>query len=361
MEKKEIDDHKLDWHPERLKQWMENGDCPPVYFEIGLTNICNHECIFCGFDYARGRDSLETNSLIKTVGEMGEYGVKSILYAGAGEPFLHKDFSLIIRKTKEAGIDVAFSTNTVLFNKNNAEQTLPHTSWIRFSLDAATPKTHSYIHHTSEKDFPRILKNLEEAVRVKQNNKYDTILGVQFLLLEENASEVFKLAEICKNLGVDMLQVKPYSKHPPSNNAVKVNYNNFPGLEERLQEFSTRDFKVIFRTKRIEELSLQKEYPICLSLSFWGMINERGDVIPCDLFYNLSDSSYGNIYANNFSEIWDGEKRKKVLNQIKNNGTKYCKEGCRGDLINKYLWSVKEKRCEIKEPIGKYPKHINFI
>ncbi len=339
--KPDVDAHKLIYHPKRVLEWAEKKDCYPIYIEIGLTNICNHKCIFCGLDWARGVDTLKTPALLENLKDMAEHGVKSICYSGAGEPTLHPDFSLIVRKTKELGIDVSLSTNVTLFTEQKAKETLPYLSWIRFSVDAATPQTHAKIHGCSESDFQKILDNLVSAVKIKKENNYSTTLGVQFLLLEENAEEVFQLAEICKKIGVDNLQVKPYSQNPNSINKFNVDYNKFIELKDKLESLNSDNFKVFFRAHRIESVSHEQTYNECYGLPFFTIINEKGDIMPCHLYYNRSEFSYGNIYEKKFSEIWRGEKRKQILEKIKEKGIHDCKKGCRLDLINKYLYRLK--------------------
>jgi len=350
MMQTEIDNHKLMYHPERIAEWKEKGDCFPLYVEIGLTNLCNHKCIFCGLDWARGTNILNTDVLLENIKDMAKFGVKSICFSGAGEPLLHKDFSLIVKKTKELGIDVAFSTNTVLFNEKIAEETLPYTSWIRFSVDAATPETHSRVHRTSERDFPRILDNLAKAVEVKKRNSYQTTLGVQFLLLDENKDEVIKLAETLKQIGVDNLQIKPYSQNPNSINKMSIDYRQFLELEEKLQSLSDEKFKVLFRANRIESVSGEQTYNVCHGLPFFSIINEKGNVVPCHLYYDNPEFVYGNIYQNIFSEIWNSEERKEVIRKIHQRGIHNCKKGCRLDIINSYLYRLK-----------KPDEHDNFI
>ncbi len=345
-----VDSHKLMFHPKRVSEWIEKGDCFPIYVEIGLTNLCNHKCIFCGLDWARGNNTLKTDVLLENIKDMAEHGVKSICFSGAGEPLLHKDFSFFVKKTKDFGIDVSFSTNGILFNEKLAEETLPYLSWIRFSIDAATPETHSKIHGTSESDFQKILDNLENAVKIKKISNHRVILGVQFLLIEENSHEILKIAEICKNLGVDNLQIKPYSQNPNSINKMNIDYNKFLDLKEKLVEFNTDNFKVFFRINRLGSVSGEQDYETCFGLPFFAIINEKGNVVPCHLFYNEEDYSYGNIYEKKFSEIWQNEKRSQVIEKMTNKGIKECKKGCRLDIINKYLH-------RLKNPWG----HDNFI
>ena len=49
--KTEVDSHRLSFHPERVAEWKQEGDCYPIYVEIGPTNKCNHKCMFCALDW----------------------------------------------------------------------------------------------------------------------------------------------------------------------------------------------------------------------------------------------------------------------------------------------------------------------
>ncbi len=345
-----LDSNKLALHPERVSEWKNKGDCFPIYVEIGLTNRCNHNCIFCGLDWARGTNTLETSVLLNNLNDMKNSGIKSVCFSGAGEPLLHKDFSLLVKKTKESGIDVSFSTNAVLFNEKICEETLPYASWIRFSIDAAYPKTHSIIHRTSEKDFPKILNNLVKSVEIKKKNNYATTLGVQFLLLEENKTELLEFVKLFQKIGVDNVQLKPYSKNPNSNNALFQDYGSYLEFEKDLTNLSSDTFQIFFRKNRINSVSSEPSYDNCLGLPFFTIINEKGDIAPCHLYYSVPDFSYGNLYKNNFSEIWAGDKRKEIVEEISRKGINHCKKGCRLDSSNSYLHRLKNP-----EP------HDNFI
>ena len=41
-----MDSHKLIYHPERVAAWKRGENIYPIELEIGLTNACNHRCIF---------------------------------------------------------------------------------------------------------------------------------------------------------------------------------------------------------------------------------------------------------------------------------------------------------------------------
>jgi len=46
-----FDSHKLHYHYNRVCEFMNNGDCYPIYMEVSPVGSCNHRCIFCAYDY----------------------------------------------------------------------------------------------------------------------------------------------------------------------------------------------------------------------------------------------------------------------------------------------------------------------
>ena len=137
----EVDNHKLVYHPQRVSEWLQTGDCFPLYVEIGPTNRCNHRCIFCALDYLEHtRKDIDPAVMIRTLIDIGRCGVKSVMFAGEGEPLLHKNICEFIETAKKNGMDVAMSTNGALFGEDILKKTLPHLSWVRYSLDAVPRK-----------------------------------------------------------------------------------------------------------------------------------------------------------------------------------------------------------------------------
>ncbi|GAI27734.1 unnamed protein product, partial [marine sediment metagenome] len=74
-----------------------------------------------------------------------------------------------------------------------------------------------------------------------------------------------------------------------------------------------------------------------------ALLNAKGDVVPCNIFYDKKDYIYGNIHDNSFYEIWTGARRKEINKKISE--AKFCKCGsyfrCRLDVINRHLQRVK--------------------
>ena len=348
----EVDNHKLMYHPERVSEWLRKGDCAPIYVEIGLTDYCNQKCVFCALDFlSHGKNFIAKDVMTSALEDMASSGVKSIMFAGEGEPLLHKNIGLFTQTAKKYGIDSSITTNGVLFSEKKIEQCLPNLSWIRFSIDSGTPENYAMIHGTRAKDFPRLIKNIENTVRFKTKNKLETTIGTQFLAIYQNIDEAVKLARILRDVGVDNLQIKPYSHHPKSSHQdLSVDSTQYNEIGEQLKEFSSDNFKITFReatSKRIEE---GVSYPKCYGLPFITLIDSKANIIPCNLFYGKEKFTYGNLYEQSFSNIWEGDARRRVLERIDKLGTANCRKGCRPDPDNRYLHRLKNP-----EP------HDNFI
>ncbi|VAX15728.1 Cyclic pyranopterin phosphate synthase (MoaA) [hydrothermal vent metagenome] len=350
-----ISSHKLNYHPERIAAWRQNKNIYPIYMEISPTGACNHRCVFCGLDFMKYQArSLDSDLLKKRLSELGRLGLKSAMYAGEGEPLIHKDIGEIAHHTKKAGIDVAFTTNGVLLNKDMGQELLPVTSWIKVSINAGTSKTYAMVHRTAQDDFDRVIENLAYCRELRDKHRYNCTLGMQLVLLPENRHEVVILAEIAKKIGMDYIVVKAYSQHPQSevSEYQEGSLNGDGSLFEDLEAIATSEFSVICRVSEERfQSNVEKGYSKCLALPFWSYVDAGGGVWGCSVFLEDDRFYYGNINEKSFQEIWEGERRRNSLEWVaeKLDASK-CRLNCRMDTINLYLH-------DIVNP----PAHVNFI
>lgn len=350
-----IDSHKLLYHPERVSKWLSGDNIYPIYMEISPSGTCNHRCIFCALDFmGYQKRFLDTAVLKERLAEMASLGLKSVMYAGEGEPFLHKDMIEIVRHGKSVGIDQAFTTNATLMRPEICEQILDVTSWIKVSCNAGTPESYAKIHQTKAGHFDKVFENLKAAVEIRKKNGYRCTLGMQILLLPETQHEVCGLARLAREVGLDYLVVKPYSQHPQSNcdGYKDIDYSGLESLAQELEEIKTEHFQPILRIHTIEKWqSKERPYNRCLGLPFWAYLDAGGSVWGCSIFLGDDRFNYGNINSQAFKEIWGGNKRLAAMKDfVENFDPSKCRINCRLDEINRYLW-------ELKHPT----EHVNFI
>lgn len=355
MDELRIDSHKLMYHVDRISDWLGNKTVYPIYMEISPAGSCNHRCIYCALDFMGYKPIfLETALFKERIKEIGRLGVKSIMYAGEGEPFLHKDIADIIAATKRAGIDAAVTSNAVMFGEKTADATLPYLTWIKVSINAARAGTYAKIHRTRPEDFDRVIANMSYAARSRKKNKYGCTLGMQIVLLPDNYREAVLLAKKARDIGMDYLVVKPYSQHPLSRTTAfkNIKYERYMDLSDKLKKLNSPGFNVIFRANTMKKWDQAKRnYKHCLALPFWAYMDSAGNVWACSIYLTKKEFCLGNIYKKSFKEIWESRKRKELVRWAGNElNTDKCRVNCRMDEINRYLWSLTHPSA-----------HVNFI
>jgi cyclic pyranopterin phosphate synthase len=359
----QIDSHKLIYHPERVakladvgQDWEKAKHIYPIYMEIAPVGACNHRCTFCSVDYIGYKPNRLSMDVMNTLlPELGRLGVKSIMYAGEGEPLLHKNISSIIRLTKDSGIDVSLTTNATIMPKDFLEMALPAVSWIKVSLNAGSAESYARIHGTKPEDFEKVMANLAAMVKQRREKNLDCVIGAQILLLPENAHEITKLAATCRDLGLDYLVVKPYSQHLFSRKILykNIDYSGLLALDEELKSFETSTFNVVFRSHTMKKYNEPHAYKKCNATPFvWGYIMATGVVSSCSAYLLDERFELGNVNDESFEAIWTGEKRRENFEFVKHKlDITECRKNCRMDEVNRYLNRVIDER----------PQHVNFI
>jgi MoaA/NifB/PqqE/SkfB family radical SAM enzyme len=351
----DIDAHKLHYHPQRIAQWLSGESIYPIYMELSPSGACNHRCIFCTMDFMGYKPQfLNTKITCERLQECGKLGVKSLMFAGEGEPLLHKDIGLMAETAKKSGIDVSFTTNAVLLKPELAKRLLPITSWIKVSCNAGTPDSYAATHQCPAEDFEKVLRNMEEAVLIREQENSHCTLGFQCILLPENAAHMPALARRVRELGADYLVIKPYTRHPQSlvGKFDDIHYGEHEELAKRLQAEERADFKVIFRHEAMSRWDMKTtKFERCLALPFWAYVTADARVYGCSRHLNQDDFYYGNLEEQTFEDLWKSRKRIEKLAHCEDHlDISNCHVTCRMELINTYLWRLKHPE-----------SHDNFI
>lgn len=351
--KLQLDGNKMLNHLDQVQKWKNGELIYPIYIAFSPSSLCNHTCEFCVYHYKKFEPIyFPKERYMALVDEWAKLGVKSIFYAGDGEPLLNKGSVEMIEYTRKAGIDIAMNTNGILMTKATNRILVDCLDWIRISVNAGTEETYSKIHGTAKGDFSKVVENIRDLVVQKRERKSDIVIGVQCVLLEENKNDIEGLAETLKEIGVNYLAVKPFLKHPwiKYSNEVKNKADTLKRLMS-LDHLNSDEFQFVMRENNFNPAFGERTYKKCLSGRFMIEVDARGDVYSCGPYIGDKKHCYGNILEDSFETMWKSERCQKVMHYIQNElDVSKCMPHCRPDSVNKFLWDVTNP-----------PKHVNFI
>lgn len=163
-----FDGHKLFYQYETTYKLLSGQEVNPVYVEYSPVGNCNHRCIFCAYDYIGYQSRrLETEATIKSIEDFAKLGTKAMLFAGEGEPLLHKDIGKMIKTCTDNNVDTGIYTNGVLLKGDLSELLLNHLTFLRVSFNAGTKKkVYKEVH--GRDDFDTVVANLKAAAKYKK-------------------------------------------------------------------------------------------------------------------------------------------------------------------------------------------------
>jgi MoaA/NifB/PqqE/SkfB family radical SAM enzyme len=348
-----LDSHKINYHPKEISDFFQDKLEAPIYVEISPTGVCNHKCLFCHYNYLGHEGRFKKGKILELVREFASMGVKSLVFAGNGEPTLHTDTFEAIVLAKELGLDVALSTNGALLKDKHFDVLANTLTWIRFSFNAGSEENYAHVHQTKSDDFLKVIDNIKKLKEAKERLNSDITIGSQCVLIPENKDYIIEHANRLKHLGVDYFSVKHFYNHSHNEFGVDSNFlkaDFLEKLETESKRISNNNFNFIIRST--QNLTSQRVYDKCFGLEFIVFIDELGDVYTCFSHQYDKKTVLGNVFENSFKEIWDSAQRKDAVKYINDCIDKNsCQPNCRHHQINNYLW-------ELKRPSV---PHLNFI
>ncbi len=305
-----LNPYKILNHIDRVNGMLQDNTTFPIAVEIDLTNVCNHNCIWCMFDSFRKRvpESLKTDLVMKLKEDLKAYGVKAVTFVGGGEPLVHKDFSMICEEYLK-DFDVGVVTNGELINKHI--EVLKKCKFVRISLDAGTSRTHKRLHRSVGESYRKIMNNIRSL-----RTSTELIIGVAFLVHPENYYEIPDLATFLSAMGVNYLQVRPvYMK------GLKFNEKMLADLEVILNEAenNVKDTNMAFITfrNRFSEFNGNDFRPTsCKAHSLLSIIGADSTLYLCCQLRGNSKFALGDLKEKSFMDIWKSKERQDVIEMI---------------------------------------------
>jgi MoaA/NifB/PqqE/SkfB family radical SAM enzyme len=367
MSKLILDGHKLLWHKDRVRAWLNGERIAPITIDCALTRRCSYRCVYCYGQLQENEPTTMTREhALNFLKDAAEIGVKAISFVSDGEstcvPFLDE----AIVYGKEQGLDMALGTNGYRLNDGNLEQILPALTYLRFNISAGEPERYAKIHGCTVKCYNKVINTIKKCVDIKRTKNLDVTIGLQMVFMPQFADQVMPLSILGKNLGVDYLVIKHCSDDEDGSLGVK--YGDYMKLEYLLKEAeaqSTENYLVKAKWSKIKSEG-KRAYSRCFGPPFIMQFSGSGLVAPCGMLFNSKYHKYhiGNITEKRFKEIWESNRYWEVLKLISSeefDAKTMCGTLCLQHKVNEFLDEVKHNPSVLDVEPGNPPMHVNFI
>jgi MoaA/NifB/PqqE/SkfB family radical SAM enzyme len=346
---------KIFAHPDKIAALQKGERSAPIYIRIKPTNICNHRCYYCSYaddvlglrDNVNQRDQIEWDKMREIMDDLGEIGVKAVTFSGGGEPLVYPHIIPTMRAVLEKGIDLSIITNGQLLSGERAE-ILTEAKWVRISMDAANRETYSRIRNISLDSFDKVCDNIRQFA-LKKNPQCE--LGINFVINHENADQVFTMAKLVRDLGVNHIKFAAritkdlLEYHQPFKEAAVEQ------IHQALRELLRPGFNIINKYEEDFDTCMifQRTYARCVIKDLFTVIAADSKVYFCHDKAYVNSGIVGDLKERSFQELWFSKEIRERYQTF--DAKKECSHHCvyddRNILLNNFL-SLNQN-------------HINFI
>ncbi len=327
-------------------QSSANGNVvAPVHVRVKPTNWCNHKCWFCAYrtddlqlgGQMREQDSIPEGKMLALAHEFVELGVKAVTFSGGGEPLLYKPLPKVIDILAAGGIKIAALTNGSNLKGRMADAFAAHGTWIRISLDAWDDASYVKSRGAKNNEFTRLIDNIRSFTERKSH----CVLGVSFIVGDDNYQHISEVCALLKDCGVNHVKITGavVSNDIQGNNQYHGKIKKHVGQQiKEAGDLADNEFKILDHYHDLDE-RFEKNYHTCSFLRFLTVVGADQYVYTCQDKAYTETGRMGYIGDKTFKEFWFSDENREFLNSF--NPSIQCPHHCvshsKNLAINEYM------------------------
>jgi len=202
-----------------------------TYLRIGVTDRCNLRCRYCmpeqGIDFAQRKDLLSYEEILRLADIFRILGVRKVRLTG-GEPFVRKDFGILLKKLSDLFPQVHITTNATLLGEHIQLLQDIKIAGLNISIDSLDRDKFFLI--TRRDAFPTVMTNILSCIDKKIPIKLNMVVmqGV-------NDSEIIDFIAFGRkhNIEVRFIEAMPFNEDDGNRNV----FMSAKAMEEHISRF----------------------------------------------------------------------------------------------------------------------------
>ena len=317
---------------------------------LAMTYKCNLTCRTCGV-WIRGKTDrkieLTTAEILETARQLREMGVTFVVLVGS-EPLMRKDTLDVIDGLRAMGFEILLITNGTLVTETVAERLVrAGVTGVTVSVDAVGER-HDQI-RGQERVYERVMEGLARLREAKEQAGAERPeLAVHATISLWNTDVLEEISGLSEALGVTVSFQLVSETSPEEVEATRFDGKVIAGTElvprdgtflpdeegvRRIRAF-LRKPGILRKHPSLSVLAAMSDedirrgwFPVrtCNVVRSEILIDPYGEVHPCS---HLDGYSYGNVREQTVREIWEGERRKRLVNRVRRELFPVCRKCC---------------------------------
>jgi len=285
---------------------IEHKPLTPKRLEVHVTNgTCNYRCTMCLWHvnnqakYKENGEILSKEDWNKVFDQAAEGGTKVIIFSGGGEPLLRSDFGEVIDYANQRGLYTMIYTNGSLLEKlskndDKRYKSLLDADWLRVSMHSTDEDTYADLVHLPRESKPlsKVIRGMKRLIKDRDMLEKPLKIGIGFVVQHQNFNQVSEMAQLAKELGVDMLNIREdcidITQHL-SPEEKEILYEQLRTIRENLDKGDYDEMQIDFADTMITQMNGWEKSPRvetpseCRVHLYRSAIDPYGRVATCDL------------------------------------------------------------------------------
>ncbi len=353
---------KAAWHLDRIEALRRGEHVAPVHVHFVPSDLCNQDCHFCAYRMSgytsnerfaddKGNNNpnrrIPTEKALALINEFADIGVKAIEFTGGGEPTAHPDIDKLVRLSVDRGLDAAVVSNGVLVRKKFDAELAARVAWWRISIDAAAAGTYAGVRRTPESHFAAACESVEWLAKLTPK----PVLGVGFVVTQENYKEIRAGVKLARDLGADNIRLSAMFNPDGPGYYDGIYEEARDACKEAVAEFhNPPTFRVFarFGEKMADLQHGNPDYQFCGYERLVTYVGGDQNIYRCCV-YSYNDHGFlGTVKNKTFKEMWFSDETRAKLDTFDARSCERCQFNDRNRFID-YLVRADQ------------PRHASFV
>lgn len=376
-----FDGTKLQYHQDRLQDFLDGKRIMPLHIDMGIHKSCNIKCVYCyGVKQVKSPEFIPEDDLWDLADDAKECGIKSLAIIGDGEPTMNSGLYSFVQHAKMLELDVAVATNGLLLTPLQIEILTKSLVWLRFNISAVNK------YDTIMGARPNSFRKFSKVVKYAVEHKDNCTIGLQMVAIPDCFDEIIPLAKKAIEWGVDYLVVKQFSDGGEGM-PIHFDMGRYKEAEDALriaEQMSTERTRIVAKWSAIKDSiaitnNMEWSFDRCIDLPLLFQISGNGKCYPCGYFFGNDLYCYGDLTKQRLKDILRSERYWEVIKKVAETPlAQLCRGQCRHCETNRFIDrltklyknkpNLRDALITMSNGIDNYtqmlmspPEHINFI